>query len=128
MTHFKSKCIKTENLGIKSPPSLLGVSFTKGDLPATKTKQALTEAEGRIGIASHAWAPKPTCVEADVCAVTGEAKAFPQCTHLTQIKFRKRLWNLQSTPTLNDLVGLGCSSVIKHSLTSPCLKFYLTWE
>lgn len=30
MTHFKSKFIKTENLGIKSPLSLLEVSFGKG--------------------------------------------------------------------------------------------------
>lgn len=50
MTHFKSKFIKTENLGIKSPLSLLEVSFGKGDLSATLTKQVLHQTEGRTNI------------------------------------------------------------------------------
>lgn len=50
MTHFKSKFIKTKNLGTKSSLSLLEVSFGKGDLSATLTKQVLHEAEGRTNV------------------------------------------------------------------------------
>lgn len=77
MTHFKSKCIKTENLGIKSPPSLLGVSFTKGDLRATKTKQALTEAEGRTRDSiPHLGSQTYMCGGRRVCS-DRRSKSFP---------------------------------------------------
>lgn len=50
MTRFKSMFIKTENLGIKSSLSLLEVSFGKGDLSTTLTKQVLHQAEGRTNV------------------------------------------------------------------------------